>query len=83
MDIQYCDRCETRLKEEDVEAGRCRRAGERIWCPACTHDIERALADSVRAQVVAEPPARKAPPGVEPVSGKEAPPPRKRGRGKR
>ena len=77
MDIRFCERCDARLKPEDIQSGRCRQARECVWCPDCSRAIERALADPVRAQLVAEPPAQKAPPGVQPVSGKKTPPPRK------
>jgi len=74
VEILYCERCGVRLGAEDLRTGRCRREEERRWCPACSAAIASAPPGSVRAQVLAEPPAVRHPPGAELVSRHASPP---------
>lgn len=69
MEILYCERCGTRLSADDLRSNRCRREEERLWCPRCSADIASAPPGSVRAQVIAQPPAVRRPPGAVPVAG--------------
>jgi tRNA-dihydrouridine synthase B len=79
VEIVYCERCSVRLSADDLRSGRCRREEDHVWCPACSADIASAPAGSVRAQVIAEPPAVQRPPGAVPVAGNGGQRPEDRG----
>ena len=78
MDITFCARCGARIRPNDLKAGRCRREENAAWCPACTKALAGASAGSARALVVGEPPATKAPLGVDAVSVKGSRPSKKK-----
>ena len=74
MDIAFCARCGARLRPEDLNAGRCRREEDAAWCPTCTKALAGVPPGSARALVVGDPPASKAPLGVDAVSVKPSRP---------
>jgi hypothetical protein len=78
VDITFCARCGARIRPSDLKAGRCRREGNAAWCPACTKALAGVPPGSARALVVGEPPASKAPLGVDAVSAKGSRPSKKK-----
>jgi len=78
VDITFCARCGARIRPKDLKAGRCRREENAAWCPACAKALAGVPPGSARALVVGEPPASKAPLGVDAFSVKLARPARKK-----